>query len=125
MDADDCDALVAEILSVKDCPASRRLVLDVWGAPDRAVMLRGVLTCVREYAAHERALSGTGRGGGEVRGPCERPAGVACWWLGSVAMKSKVKPTMGWCEAGKRLPAEARFWCVESQGWWFRISNGG
>lgn len=130
MGAADCDALAAEILAAGDTPACRRLVLDAWAAPDRPAALRCLLGWVRDYAAAGRALAL--RGGfceappaGEARGPCERPAGVGCWWLGASETKAKVRPAMGFCEAGEKLPVAARFWCAEGQGYWFRLPQGG
>jgi len=132
MDATDCDGLVAAILAECDTPASRRLVLDAWGHPDRAGQLRALLGWVRDHVEAERLQSL--RGGfcepvhkaGGVRGPCERPAGVACWWLGRRETATKTLPATGWCGAGERLPKEARWWCVEGQGYWWRLpANGG
>jgi hypothetical protein len=125
MDADDCEALVAAVLAECDSPASRRLVLDAWGAADRAVALRTVLSGVRAYAAHGRALAGIGATGGEVRGVQSRPVGVACWWLGERVGKTKTVPLTGWVKAGERLPAGAKFWCEDGAGWWFRLPKGG
>lgn len=126
MDATDCDALVADILALRDDPATRRLILDAWGAPDRPLALRAALSGVRDYVAHERSLAGIGANGGEVRGPCERPVGVACWWLGAREGKTKTTPAMGSVAGGERLPKEAKYWAVESQGYWFRLpTNGG
>lgn len=130
MDATDCDALVADVLAVRDCPAVRRLVLDAWGHPDRAGQLRALLGWAREYAGAERVLALRGgfykseRKAGEVRGACERPAGAACWWLGRRETATKTVPAMGWCAAGERLPAAARWWCVEGQGYWWRLPAG-
>lgn len=128
---DDCDDLVAAVLAACDAPASRRLILDAWGAADRPAALRALLGWVRDHVEAERVLAL--RGGfydpphppGEVRGGKARPAGVGCWWLGERAGKTVTTPATGWAKAGEKLPKEARYWAAESQGWWYRVPAGG
>lgn len=127
MDDAACNVLVDAILAVNNGEAARRLVLDAWGAADRGDALLDLLGWVREYGARTRPapVLGSSTPAGEVRGVKVRPVAVACWYLGMVVLKSKTKPLMGFCETGKSLPAEARFWCVESQGYWWRVPNRG
>jgi hypothetical protein len=124
---DEAAQLVAAIRAVSDTDAARRLAVDAWAATDRVASLAALLGWVREYAGRTRPapVLGTSAPAGEVRGVKVRPAAVACWWLGRAVTKTKVKPAMGFCDVGKALPAEAKFWCVEGQGYWWRVPNRG
>jgi len=133
------ESILSDVLAASDTPAAHRLCRDCRadlirnGAASAIGLARSLLRAVLDYREAERALAL--RGGfcepehkaGGVRGPCERPAGVACWWLGRRETATKTLPAMGWCGAGERLPKEARWWCVEGQGYWWRLpsDNGG